>query len=351
MWDCHVHAVGIGDSDSGIWVTPKMTSWWHPVSSIQYRFYLNASCVEDDRGIDNHYVSQLLALYDNFPVGAKAMLLAFDYHHDQDGMRDLARSTFFVPNEYVARVAQQSPDRFEWIASVHPYRTDCEAALAWVKENGARGVKWLPPAMGMDPSSPRCDRFYNAMARLNMPLLSHAGDEHAVDGDDYQRLGNPLLLRRALDHGVRVIVAHCATQGSNVDLDEGPNGPLLANFQLFARLMEESRYEGLVFGEISAVTQINRINEGLSRIIERSEWHSRLINGSDYPLPGVMPLFSMDALISADLLDEEAARYCRELRAKSPLLADFVIKRLLSSHKKRFAREVFMTRDFFSPMS
>ena len=33
------------------------------------------------------------------------------------------------------------------------------------------------------------------------------------------------------------------------------------NFDLFLRLMDEKRYEGLVFGEISAMTQFNRSRE------------------------------------------------------------------------------------------
>jgi len=65
--------------------------------------------------------------------------------------------------------------------------------------------------MGIDPASSRCDRFYEALVRTDTPLLTHAGEEAAVDSPAAQELGNPLRLRRALEHGVRVIVAHCAT--------------------------------------------------------------------------------------------------------------------------------------------
>ena len=30
------------------------------------------------------------------------------------------------------------------------------------------------------------------------------------------------------------------------------------------------------------------------------DWHSRLLNGSDYPLPGIVPLYSMSRLEVAD---------------------------------------------------
>jgi mannonate dehydratase len=42
------------------------------------------------------------------------------------------------------------------------------------------------------------------MARLNIPLLSHAGGEVAPASHVTQDVNNPLRLRRALDHGVRV---------------------------------------------------------------------------------------------------------------------------------------------------
>ena len=54
------------------------------------------------------------------------------------------------------------PRDFEWVASIHPYRTDALEALEQAKRDGARAVKWLPSAMGIDPASPRCDRFYRA---------------------------------------------------------------------------------------------------------------------------------------------------------------------------------------------
>ncbi len=71
-------------------------------------------------------------------------------------------------------------------------------------------------------------------------MLTHAGAELAVHGGQMQDYGNPLRLRRALDHGVRVIMAHCASLGDGTDLDRGPDAPAVSNFTLFARLMEEA---------------------------------------------------------------------------------------------------------------
>jgi uncharacterized protein len=212
-------------------------------------------------------------------------------------------------------------------------------------------VKWLPGAMGMDPASALCDRFYEAAARLNLPLITHAGLERAVPGTDTQDYGNPLRLRRALDAGLRVVVAHCASMGRDRDLDKGANGPRVESFSLFARLMQETRYEKRLFGDISAMTQVTRAGPALAMVVEREDWHARLLNGSDYPLPGVLPLFSVDYLVSLGLVQESAAPVLREIRAYNPILFDFALKRHLRSNGKALAKGVFETRAFFDPLS
>ena len=162
-----------------------------------------------------------------------------------------------------------------------------------------------------------------------------------------QDLGNPLRLRRALASGVRVVVAHCASMGTDRDRDRGEDAPLVPSFDLFARLMEDARYEGRLFGDISAMPQVNRAAPALARVIERTEWHPRLLNGSDYPLPGVMPLFSVDYLVSLGLIAERTVPVLKAIRAHNPLLFDFTLKRHLRSNGKSFASGVFETRSFF----
>ena len=136
-------------------------------------------------------------------------------------------------------------------------------------KDGARGIKWLPSAMGIDPASPRCDRFFEALAQTGLPVISHAGRELAVQGGS-QDDGNPLKLRRAMDHGVRVVVAHCASDGDDVDLDKSADGPRVKSFELFARLMDEPRYEQFCYADISALTQFNRA-WALKTVLQRSE--------------------------------------------------------------------------------
>jgi mannonate dehydratase len=347
--DCHVHLIGTGDSGSGLWVNPDMQSLKHPVQWLQRAFYLNGSCTQDDGRSDLHYIERLVWLLDQFPAGVKLMLLAFDYFHDETGERILQASAFHTPNEYAAYLAQEYPKRFEWIASIHPYRRDAVTALRDAVENGARAIKWLPPAQGMDPASPLCDPFYEVAAELEIPLLVHAGAELAVHGGNTEDFANPLRLRRPLEHGVRVIVAHCGSLGKGPDLDIGPNGPAVHSFELFTRLMDESSYEGLLFGDISAITQVNRVGNALEALLVREDWHPRLLNGSDYPLPGILPLFSLQHLERRGFIKKNEAEVLSAVRNYNPLLFDFVLKRTIKFDGKSFGTAPFQTRTFFAP--
>jgi mannonate dehydratase len=380
LWDCHVHLLGNGGSGSAAWINPRMDSLWHPIERLQKAFYLNAACVTDETanapshmtgrtseasrasvtargprldpigeaGMDNAFVQRLLMQHKAFPTGGKLMLLAFDWHHDTHGRRVQDLSPFHTPNEYAQRVARAYPDRFEWIASVHPYREDAVSALETAAQGGVRALKWLPAAQGIDPADARCDRFYETLARLKLPLLTHAGQEMAVDGGQMQDYGNPLRLRRALDHGVRVIVAHCASLGDGIDLDCGPDGPPVSNFKLFVRLMDEPRYDRLLYGDLAAVGQRLRAGDTLRTLITRHEWQARLVYGSDYPLPGVMPIFSPRGLAADGFLKEEEAVFLSELRRYNPLLFDFALKRLLAVDGQGFDTAVFASRRVFA---
>ena len=343
VWDAHSHLIGTGDSGSGILINPQTDSLLNPGQYARRLFFLNAGCAHDAPGsVDRSYVERMHNLLDGMP-GTKMLLFAFERAHDERGEPDMAHTPFYVPDSYARDVARKHPDYFEWAASIHPYAPTAIERLAKAKAEGARAVKWLPSAMGIDPASPRCDRFYEALVTSNLPLISHAGLERAVLGREMHDFGNPLKLRRALDAGVRVVVAHCASMGEDRDLDKG--GAYVDSFSLFERIFQ--KYEKNCYGDLSAMTQVNRAGPALKKVIERSDWHARLLNGSDYPLPGVMPIFSVDYLVSLGLVQESAAQVLRDIRVHNPLLFDFVLKRHLRSGSKAFAAGVFETKMFF----
>lgn len=340
--DYHTHVAGVGVGGTGNEVNPKMRSWRHPFHRAKFAVYLSAAGVEDVERADAEFAERLVRLVKHIEHRGKYRLLAFDRHYTREGKVNREKTEFYVPNEYVFDLAARYPDVFEPVISVHPYRTDAVEELERWAGRGGRMVKWLPNAMGIDPSDAACDSFYAKMKERGLVLLSHGGEEKAVEAKEDQRLGNPLLLRRALDHGVRTIVAHCASLGENEDLDD-PGRRRVHNFRLFLRLVEERRYEGLVFGDISAMTQYNRIGEPLSTVLEREELHGLLVNGSDYPLPAVNLLIRTKPLVRAGYIEEGEASSLREIYGFNPLLFDFVLKRCLKlpGTQRRLPASVF----------
>ena len=352
VWDCHAHLFGNGRAGTGIYLNPGFDRPTTLAAQVRRSMFLNAACGgEDEDRLDSAVAERIGHLAQELPPGAKVMLLAFDFTHDPDGRRREDLTTFAVPDAYAARVARGRPDRLEWIASVHPYRRDAVAALESAKAAGARAVKWLPQAMGIDLAHPQCRESFDALRRLGLPLLVHVGEEQAVEGAGRHDLGNPLALRHALRAGVRVVAAHCASLGESPDLDadaDPARAPQARNIDLFARLMRETRDSGLLHGDLSAVTQANRASV-VPEIIEAAAWHGRLLNGTDYPLPGIMPLFSVKGFVRAGMLDESAVPVLSELRHVNPLAFDFVLKRSLSWRGASLPAAVFETRRFFDP--
>ncbi|MFL5320938.1 MAG: amidohydrolase family protein [Myxococcaceae bacterium] len=350
--DDHVHIVGLGAGGTGCYVNDRMGQWArHPVESFKFSIYRTAAGVLDEKKGDQQYVERLKGLLSDSPAHGRALLLAFDQTYREDGTVDKAGTEFYAPNEYVLKLAKEHPECFVPAASVHPYRKDALEELQRCIDAGVQAVKWLPNAQGIDPMSERCDSFYELLAKSGVPLLTHAGEEQAVDAEEAQKLGNPLRFRRPLDHGVKVIIAHCASLGMGEDLDK-PDKPHVSNFDLFLRLMSEEKYKGLLYADISAITQFNRC-EKVKTLLERQDLHDRLIYGSDYPLPAINALVRTGPLESLGLIDHHEREALNELDRHNPLLFDLVAKRTVALRKDgkllKFADSVFQLRPGLFP--
>ena len=339
--DTHAHLLGTGDAGSGCTVHPSLQQWWHPLESLRRRVILDAAGVAPDAWpVDTAYVQRLQALAADFPAGARWWLFAFEQAHDDAGRARPEWSTFHVPDAWAAAVAAASPARFDWVASIHPYREDALTALERAHRLGAVAVKWLPSAMNIDLVDARSQAFCQRLAALGLPLVVHCGEERAVPGAGRDAFGNPLAVRHALAAGATVIVAHCASLGAAEDGDRR-SCPRVPAFELFARLMDAPLPGGRLLGDVSAAFQSNRGAEVGRTLLARDDWHGRLLHGSDHPLPGVGPLFSPRQLARRGWLDEAAVAPLQALRAHNPLLFDFVLKRQLRWQGRGLAAGVF----------
>jgi len=339
--DFHTHIVGLGVNGNDTYINPDMMSFWHPFQRLQFYIYISASGIKNLNNADSEYIMRLTNLIDNIPNHGRYMILAFDKYYGTDGKEDLRETHFHVSNKYVFALAETRPDIFTPMISVHPYQNNATAILEKWHGQGARFVKWLPNSMGIDPEDERNDPFYKKMRELKMILLTHTGDEGAV-GEKFPEYGNPKRFERALGLGVTVVMAHCASLGSYLDPTTGDE---VLGFDIFLKMME--KYDGLLYGEISGLTQHNRYkkNGALKTLLKRKDLHHRLINGSDYPLPGINFLIQTRALTSSGFISSEEREALNLIYSYNPLLFDFVLKRTLRHPEtdQKFPASVFMT--------
>lgn len=329
--DVHVHALGLGLDGDGTSVNPQKLNPRHPFKRFETGLYLKATGVKGLAHFDRDYLDMLIVRARAFPRPVKIHLLAMDQAYQTDGTPDPVRTEFHVPNAYVFEAAAKQPDLFVPVISIHPARKDAIQELEACAAKGTRLLKWLPNAQNIDPSDPRYDAFYRRMKELGVVLLTHAGEEKAVAVKGAQALGNPLRLRRPLDLGVTVIVAHCASLGRNADLDHP--GKIALNFDLFLRLMEDPKYRGRLYGDLSAITQINRLPRPLRTLLAHPDLDGRLLNGSDYPLPGVNFIVWTRRLVQLKMITPGERTALNEIWKQNPLLFDFVLKRTLKDPK------------------
>lgn len=199
----------------------------------------------------------------------KAVVLAFDGVHDDDGRLDVSNTHLYVTNDYVMELADRH-DNMLFGASVHPYRRDAIAELERCVAGGAVLMKWLPPAQGMNPSDPRCMPFYEALVHHGLPLLCHTGGEASLPRVD-DRLADPKLLEPALKVGVTVIMAHCGTRSM-------PGQP--DYLQDFVRMAETYEH---CYGDTAALALPVR-GYALDAALRHPVVRRKVIHGSDWPI-------------------------------------------------------------------
>lgn len=331
--DYHTHILGMNTELNGTFVNEGQQSPWSGlIHYVQFEAYKSSAAISDVEQADAQFLARLKDLIQHMPHHGKFGIMAFDYFHNEQGQPDPLLTTFHVPNDYVMKIAQENPDFFFPIVSIHPYRKDATTVLQQYADQGVRFVKWLPNAMGIHPASDtmkdKLEAYYEMMHKHDMVLISHTGDEKATEAEEFQNLGNPLFLRKALDMGVKVIMAHVASLGEckEEDVDICPLGTPYIDVAI--QMLEEPQYQKLLFADISALTQDNR-KDNLNKVLANTAIHSQLINGSDYPLPAVNIVIQTRTLESSGYITSQERTALNEIYDYNPLLFDFVLKRTL----------------------
>ena len=117
--DGHVHVVGNGSGGTGCWL--RVSSWRRPMAELMLRhFGLPRAALAGD--LDRLYVERLLEFVRGSSLGA-VVILAQDLVYNDAGQPIEGAGSFYVPNQYVLRLAREHPE-FLPAVSIHPGRAD-----------------------------------------------------------------------------------------------------------------------------------------------------------------------------------------------------------------------------------
>jgi hypothetical protein len=263
--DFHVHIVGTGASGTGCWL--RLSGWHRPLAAMMLRHTgLPGDALE--RNFDRLYVEHLLTQIRQSSLGA-ALILAQDEVYDAQGRKMEGAGSFYVPNDYVLRLAREHRE-FIPAVSIHPARPDAMEELERCLASGAAAMKCLPNCHNINCNDRRFTKFWERMAEAGLPLLAHTGGEHTVPVVEPE-YANPAILRLPLECGVKVVAAHCATKSGLTDPE-----------YFFALLDMFPKFPNL-YGDISAFNVPLR-GRHVRKCLEAGV-AERMIHGSDYPVP------------------------------------------------------------------
>ena len=273
--------------------------------------------------LDRLYADQMLAFVHTSSLDA-AVILAQDEPHRENGEKIEGAASFYVPNEYVLRLAREHPE-FLPAVSIHPARRDALEELERCLAGGAVMLKCLPNCQNIDWNNPRYTKFLERMAESGLLLLAHTGSERMLPVLD-ARLANPRVLTRALEIGVTCIAAHCGTGLMALDPDY---------FDVF---VEMTRRFPRLYGDNSALASCNfRARPGAIRRMVQSALQDRILHGSDVPVPVTAALLWAFGLVSWREWRETAA-------LANPLERDAQIKRAMGFTEESFTRLATLLR-------
>jgi predicted TIM-barrel fold metal-dependent hydrolase len=274
----------------------------------------------EDAELDRRLVAEYAQhLYAAGPID-RYVLLAFDAVHDDDGRcpplphaRHELGSDIYTSNSLVRDLCRRHPQRFLFGASVHPYRPNAAACVEEVFAAGACLLKWIPLHQNIDLADARTLAVLRQCAALGLPVLVHCGDEFTLTTQrPAHRPVRPLLealgaLRR---EGCMpcTIVPHAATPVSAFgDRD---------SHRLLLEALTGEFADAPLYADIAAlVTWVK--TSFLRQLARRQELHSKLLFGSDFPVPPLLHRLRRDLgraygpLKSISSWPQRAAEVCR----------------------------------------
>lgn len=298
--DLHVHLFGTGDSGSGCRLSDAIQN------GVQFRALTLALGIRSKgKTLDEGYVN-VLADQVKLSGLTKVAILSQDAVYDAKGEADWKTTSFYAPNEYVIKVAQQHKETMIPCPSINPMRKDAIDELERIHSKGAKLFKIHPPTQGVNVADPRHTKFYQRCAALKIVIMVHTGHEHSAPVID-KDLANPSRLELMLDQGPTVIACHSGTGWPSDTPDQLPNFTLLLK-----------RYPNL-WGDTAVLGTTGRVRD-FYRLLDAATVRDRLLHGSDFPFP-------INANAHADRIGKETVQAIA--KEKSWIGKDYQLKKAL----------------------
>jgi hypothetical protein len=336
--DMHVHFVGRGSdiekADTQVYFNADDNQ--HLLTRVLYKLLdenlqrMGGDADGDGAISTGEYLELLRRLLASSEEIDEVVLLALDaVYSPATGERDDKKTDFWVTNRLLGETISHlnallrsdssgSGKRFLMGSSISPNRRDWEKELEYVlEETDAVLVKLIPSVQHISMDESVHKEFFDALARKKIPLLCHVGPEYTFpegmrrrELDCYKKLG------LALERGVTLIAAHCAT----------PVFPLLDrdDTREFSAFMRDANSGGEVrlWSDTSALSMTTRISLA-PKILELFP-PEQLLHGSDFPIPiegwAHLPYVTRGV---------DSGGYTRIVKTKNPLDRDVRIKRAM----------------------
>ena len=310
--DVHVHLAGVGTGGSGCWLSPRFASRY--TFRLLRRLY-GITDAQMRESVDQEWAAGIAARVRASELD-RAVVLGFDGVYGPGGELDTARSQMLVPPSWVFEVCRRHPELLPG-PSVNPNRADALELLEGCIEQGAALLKWLPSAMGIDPSAERHRPFYRLMAGARLPLLVHSGGGERTFAEVAPAYKDLRLLRLPLEMGVPVICAH---SGVPVHLSRDPD-----QLPLLREMLREFPH---LWVDNSGIANPSRFAH-LPRLARDPEIVARTLFGTDYPIPS-------SALYYPRQLGVRGMRAVE--RERNPFQRDVALKRALGYPEETLVR-------------
>jgi len=298
--DIHFHVVGRGNDINGI----NENVFFYPednntlLTRVLYKLVENeleklGADFDQSGTIDTDEYFNLV--YESLTASEEidgVVLLGLDALYDpESGKLDEVKTDLWVSNRFLAKKVRELNDRlmreiqpkkrgkkFLWGASVSPNRKDWAEELEFVVDDPNMVLmKLIPSVQHINLRDPKHKGYYESLAKRRIPLLCHVGPEYSFpEGIREKERDNFRFLDKALECGVTVIAAHCATPVFPIDKDE------TKEFYAFMKSANSGNKIQL-WGDTSAFSLLTRIPI-LKEILDTfpPEW---LVHGSDFPIP------------------------------------------------------------------